>query len=106
MTERTTDDRRDLSLFQVEILLKSTAKQDMKSRSVAHWLGIIDTKTLLTAIDHDAEQVYLFNVDRMFNIQYYEDKIWLSPSNSDFVPCGWFTVAALRREVKEFSVTA
>jgi hypothetical protein len=102
-----TPEVRDLSLFQVEMLLKSTAAQEAsKSRSVAHWLGIADTKLLLTAIDYDAEQVYLSNVARWYNIQYREDKVWLSPSNSDFVPCGWFTVAALRREVKEFSVTA
>ena len=101
-----TPEVRDLSLFQVEMLLKSTAKQDIKSHSVAHWLGIADAKLLLTCINYDAEKVYLTNMARWFNIQYRENKVWLSPEGSDFVPCGWFTIAALRREVKEFSVTA
>ena len=100
-------DVRDLSLFQVEMLLKSTAEQSaIKSRSVSHWLGIADAKLLLTVIDYDGEKVYLTNMARWFDIQYREDKVWLSPEGSDFVPCGWFTIAALRREVKEFSVTA
>jgi len=101
----TTPDKRDLSLFEVEVLLKSTTKANSNSRSYRMWLGIADAKQLLTAIHHDAEQVYLFNVERMFDIQYRDNKVWLSPADKrSFTPCGWFTPSVLQREVDEFSV--
>jgi len=99
--------RRDLSLFEVEVLLRTPEQVTLRERSQRTWLNTMDAKQLLVAIHHDAEQVYLFNVDRMFDIQYKDDKVWLSPSDDrSFTPCGWFTPSVLQREVDEDNVIA
>jgi hypothetical protein len=93
------DSRRNLSLFQIEVLLKTTVHTP---HSTKHWLHISDIKTLLTAVEHDADEVYLVQMGRMFKIKYRDDKVWLSPADGNsFAPCGWFSPKALQREVSE-----
>lgn len=98
-------DRRDLSLYEVEVLLRSTAKDNIKTHSFRSWLSIADTKQLLAAIAHDADSTWLTNAGREFNIKYKDNRVWLSPSDGrSFTPCGWFTPLVLEREVDENSV--
>jgi len=94
-------DKRNLSLYQIEVLLKTTAGQDL-SKSNKSWLTLSDTKQLFIALDYDADSVYLPNMGREFNIKYKGDKVWLSPADGrSFTPCGWFTPHTLRKEVSE-----
>ena len=92
------DSRRDLSLFQIEVLLKTTAQTPHSNK---HWLCIQDIKSLISAVEHDADEVYLAQMGRMFKIKYKDDKVWLSPSRDAFAPCGWFSPKELQREVSE-----
>jgi len=87
-----------LTLHEVEILLRTTA--DSSAHKPSGWLTIHDSKLLLTAIEHDAEQVYLTDMGRYFDIQYKYDKVWLTPSREEFTPCGWFSPSELQRGVR------
>jgi hypothetical protein len=96
----TNDDKRVLSFFEAQTLLKTTQTDITKSNK--SWLTVADSKDLLTAIDYDADEVYLVNVGTTFTIKYYPNgKVWLSPVGPRFTPCGWFTPSVLRKELAE-----
>lgn len=96
----------ELSFYEVEALLRKTTAEVNKPASTKSWLQPNDARSLLTAIEHDADQFYIVSQGRMFRIKYRDDKVWLMPSDGTFVPCGWFTPRQLRKELGEMNVIA
>ncbi len=86
-------------LKRVETLLRTTSELgDKPSRS---WLTLKDARDVLVAVTHDASEVYLVGMGRMFSIKYRENKIWLSPADNKFTPCGWFEPKKLQQELDD-----
>lgn len=96
-----------LSFDEVTALLRQTKDKTtaLKTRP-SEWLIEADRATLYKAITHDAEEVFLPNTGRNFSIKYVGDKVWLSPANGNFVPCGWYSIKALGYQVKDANVLA
>jgi hypothetical protein len=87
-----------LDINQLRAIL-NTDSDAQKTKPAKPWLRGTDAQDLITAVSHDADMVFLAGVNREFSIQYDNDKVWLSPNSSDFVPCGWFTIASLRNYI-------
>ena len=88
-----------LTLTEAEHVLKS-ADVDTK-KSARRLLNGDDGKYLLNAVDHNARQVYLPNMGRMFKITYYPDKphkVWVQAFDA-YAPCAWITIEDLRKDV-------
>ena len=84
------------------LALPTTTSQQESTRG--SWLCGSDRNVLLTALDHDAEEVYLPLKGRTFTITYDKDKVWVQSAH-DYVPCGWFSPRLVRIEAEQDNVT-
>jgi|SRR5215831_6543487 len=87
------------------LYLESERNKRIGGAYQAKWPSKLDNKRILQAGKAGHNQVVLSS-DRVFNIRHTDGKmIWISPISGGFVPCGWFDLEKMQKELEESEVT-